>query len=73
MLLLGLAQGASTGDKLCVPALAKLKLPMDFLRWFGCTLGMHESLAGGLIGISARVTRFVDFLKEHFSPTPPWR
>ena len=24
-------------------------------------------------GISARVTRFVDFLKEHFSPTPPWR
>lgn len=24
-------------------------------------------------GISARVARFVDFLKEHFQPTPPWR
>jgi hypothetical protein len=24
-------------------------------------------------GISARVTRFVDFLKDRFSSTPPWR
>jgi DNA-binding transcriptional LysR family regulator len=24
-------------------------------------------------GISARVTRFVDFLKEHFHTKPPWR
>jgi DNA-binding transcriptional LysR family regulator len=24
-------------------------------------------------GISARVTRFIDFLKEHFHTKPPWR
>src|SRR5438105_5063897 len=50
ILLLGLAQGASTGDRLCVPTLAHLKSPYNFPTWFGCALAMHEGLAGGLIG-----------------------
>jgi len=50
VLVLGLAQSASVGDKLCTPTLTELKLPMSFPRWFGCALAMHENLAGGLIG-----------------------
>jgi hypothetical protein len=50
VLVLGLAQSASVGDKLCAPTLTELKLPMNFPRWFGCALAMHENLAGGLIG-----------------------
>jgi hypothetical protein len=50
VLLLDLAQSSSTSGKLCAPRLADLKLPMDFSRWLGCALAMHETLAGGLIG-----------------------
>jgi hypothetical protein len=50
VLVLGLAQSASTGDKLCVPGLTELKLPMNFPRWLGCAMATHENLAGGLIG-----------------------
>ena len=50
VLLLGLAQDGSTGDRLCVPSLVHLKFPIQFPTWFGCALAMHEGLAGGLIG-----------------------
>jgi hypothetical protein len=49
VLILGLAENGSRGEK-CVPALAWLKLPMDFPTWFGCALALHEGLAAGLIG-----------------------
>src|SRR5262245_11119479 len=47
---LWLAQSGRAGDKLCAPALSELKSLIDFQKWLGCALAMHENLAGGLIG-----------------------